>query len=123
MSPCLGELVREAGVGPVRAASVGVWNTQGTEWLLWGALWHLPGIKAPCPAAPPRFSGKSTAGCRPNRHGNHPRKRFLLGVGNALQDGLGWAGERLLSVSLAELQMEKRVQVWRHLCVTVSGVV
>lgn len=79
--------------------------------------------KVPCPAAPPPFSGKSTTGCRPNRHGNHPRKRFLLGVGNVLQDGLGWAGERLLSVSLTELQMEKLVQVWRHLCVTVSGVV
>lgn len=88
-----------------------------------GALWHLPGRKAPYPAVPLPFSGKSTTGCRPNRHGNHPRKRFLLSVGNVLQDGLGWAGERLFSASLTELQMEKLVQVWRHLCVTVRGVV
>lgn len=52
-----------------------------------------------------------------------PREQFLLSLGNVHWGGLGRAWERLSTASLSGLQMEKLVQVWQHLYVTVSGLI
>lgn len=86
MASCLGELLR----GVHRSCLfVGVWNSQGTQWLLWGALWHLSGKSPHYPSATHPFSGKSTAGCHSSRHRGHPREQFLLRLENVLWGGQG----------------------------------